>query len=164
MAVTVVETPNGQPMERLRTRLLSEIKKQKKPFGLIVYETNGGETDTTNYDFQAFAGEISYATLIYPNGREECVRGVNFVGTPLQALNNILALGDDPQLDNGFCVAESGMIPISTIAPAVLISNLELQGKDEQLVTPNILQRPKSLRHSVKKKRSKKRRQKRRSS
>jgi predicted Zn-dependent protease len=126
--------------------LIQEIKRQKKPFGLIVYETSGGETDTTNYDFQAFAGEISYATLVYPNGREVCVRGINFVGTPLQSLNNIVAVGDTKELDNGFCGAESGFIPISTIAPAVLVSNLELQGKDEELVTPHILQRPKSLR------------------
>jgi predicted Zn-dependent protease len=113
---------------------------------MIVYETSGGETDTTNYDFQAFAGEISYATLVYPSGKEVCVRGVNFVGTPLQSLGNIVAVGDSQELDNGFCGAESGLIPISTIAPAVLLSNLELQGKDEELVTPHILQRPKSLR------------------
>jgi len=146
MAVTVIEGSNGQPIDRLKAKLVQEIKRQKKPFGLIVYETSGGETDTTNYDFQAFAGEISYATLIYPNGREVCVRGINFVGTPLQSLNNIVAVGDTLELDNGFCGAESGFIPISTIAPAVLVSNLELQGKDEELVTPHILQRPKSLR------------------
>lgn len=166
MAVTVVETENGQPLDKLKAKLIQEIKRQKKPFGMVVYETNGGETDTTSYDFQAFAGEISFATLLYPNGKEVCVRGVNFVGTPLQALNNIVAVGDTPELDNAFCGAESGMIPISTISPAVLLSNLELQGKDEQLVTPHILQRPKSMRlqsrkarKSAKKKSRKKKKQ-----
>jgi predicted Zn-dependent protease len=124
-----------------------------------VYETSGGETDTTNYDFQAFSGDISYATLIYPNGREVPVRGINFVGTPLQSLNNIIAMGDTPVVDNGFCGAESGLLPITTISPAALISNLELQGKDEELVTPSILQRPKSLHR--KRKRTKQRRRKR---
>ena len=158
MAVTVVEAPNGQPIDSLKRKLIQEIRRQKKPFGMIVYETSGGETDTTNYDFQAFAGEISYATLVYPSGKEVCVRGVNFVGTPLQSLGNIVAVGDSPELDNGFCGAESGLIPISTIAPAVLISNLELQGKDEELVTPHILQRPKSLRRRKTLKNRKKRR------
>jgi predicted Zn-dependent protease len=138
---------------------VQEIKRQKKPFGMIVYETYGGETDTTNYDFQAFSGNISYATLVYPNGKEIPVRGVNFVGTPLQSLNNIIAMGDTPVLDNGFCGAESGLLPISTISPAALISNLELQGKDEELVTPSILQRPKSLHR--KRKRTKQRRRRR---
>lgn len=146
MAVTIIEGKNGLPLDKLKARLIQEIKRQKKPFGMIVYETNGGETDTSNYDFQAFSGDIAYATLIYPNGKEVAVRGVNFVGTPLQSLSNIVAVGDEQQLDNGFCGAESGLIPISTIAPAVLVSNLELQGKEEELVTPHILQRPKSLR------------------
>jgi TldD protein len=145
MAVTVIEGKNGEPLDRLKAKLIQEIKRQKKPFGMIVYETNGGETDTTNYDFQAFSGDISYATLVYPNGREVCVRGVNFVGTPLQSLSNIVALGDAPELDNGFCGAESGLLPITTIAPAVLVKNLELQGKDEELETPSILKRPQSL-------------------
>jgi predicted Zn-dependent protease len=156
MAVTIVESKSGLPLDRLKSRLVQEIKRQKKPFGMIVYETSGGETDTTNYDFQAFSGNISYATLVYPNGREIPVRGVNFVGTPLQSLNNIIAMGDTAELDNGFCGAESGLLPISTISPAALISNLELQGKDEELVTPSILQRPKSLHR--KRKRTKQRR------
>ena len=159
MAVTIVEGKNGLPIDRLKNRLIQEIKRQKKPYGLIVYETSGGETDTTNYDFQAFSGDISYATLVYPNGREVPVRGVNFVGTPLQSLNNIIAMGDTPIIDNGFCGAESGLLPITTISPAALISNLELQGKDEELVTPSILQRPKSLHR--KRKRTKQRRRKR---
>ena len=150
MAVTIVEAKNGVPLDRLKEKLIYEIKRQKKPFGMIVYETNGGETDTTNYDFQAFSGDIAYATLIYPNGREVCVRGVNFVGTPLQSLSNIIAVGDSSELDNGFCGAESGLIPISTISPPVLVSTLELQGKDEELVTPSILQRPKTLKRKRK--------------
>jgi len=162
MAVTIVETKNGLPLDRLKTRLVQEIKRQKKPFGMIVYETSGGETDTTNYDFQAFSGDISYATLLYPNGREVPVRGVNFVGTPLQSLNNIIAMGDTPVLDNGFCGAESGLLPISTISPAALISNLELQGKDEELVTPSILHRPKSLHRKRKRAKNRRRRHNRR--
>ena len=157
MAVTIVEGKDGKPLDELKSQLVQEIKKQNKPFGMIVYETSGGETDTTSYDFQAFAGDIAYATLVYPNGREVCVRGVNFVGTPLQALNNIVAVGDSLELDNGFCGAESGLIPITTISPAVLIRNLELQGKDEQHVGPAILQRPKSLRRRRPEKRNRKR-------
>jgi predicted Zn-dependent protease len=125
---------------------------------MIVYETNGGETDTTNYDFQAFSGDIAYATLVYPNGKEVCVRGVNFVGTPMQSLSNIVAVGDEPVVDNGFCGAESGLLPITTISPAVLVSNLELQGKDEELVTPSILKRPQSLHRRKKAKQHRKRR------
>jgi len=142
MAVTIIEGEDSVPMKRMKELLIEEIKAQKKPFGMIVYETSGGETETTTYDFQAFSGEISYATLVFPDGKEVCVRGVNFVGTPLQALNNIAAVGDELVLDNGYCGAESGFIPITTISPAILLRNLELQAKQEELVTQYILPGP----------------------
>lgn len=143
MGVTIIEAKKGQTIEKLRELLIREIKAQKKPFGMIVYETDGGETETTKYDFQAFRGEISFATLLYPNGKEVCVRGVNFVGTPLQSLNNIIAAGKGLAIENHYCGAESGMMPVTTISPAILLKNLELQAKDEELVTPYILPRPK---------------------
>ena len=70
------------------------------------------------------------------------MRGVNFIGTPLQALNNVIAVGDELVLNNGYCGAESGFIPITTISPAILLSNLELQAKTEELVTQFILGKP----------------------
>lgn len=143
MGVTLVTGKAPVPAADLKNLLIAEIIKQKRPFGMIVYETAGGETDTTSYDFQAFSGEISYATLVFPDGSETVVRGVDFVGTPLQALSNIIAVGDIQELDNHYCGAESGFIPVSTICPAVLLSNLELQAKDEELVTQYLLPRPK---------------------
>ena len=143
MGVTIIEGKDTCSMDKLRERLLKEIRRQKKPCGMIIYESSGGETDTTSFDFQAFYGEVSFASLIYPDGREEVIRGVNFVGTPLQAVNNVIAVGDTQELDNSYCGAESGFIPVSTISPAVLLRNLELQSKDEELVTQYILPKPK---------------------
>jgi TldD protein len=131
MAVTIIEGKNPRTMDQMKQLLLDEIRRQKKPFGLIVYETVGGETETGKHDFQAFSGDVSYATLIYPDGHEVPVSGVDLVGTPLQALDNIIAIGKEPLLVNDYCGAESGFIPISTISPAILLSNLELQAKDE---------------------------------
>ncbi|MBX7143591.1 MAG: hypothetical protein K1X79_04000 [Oligoflexia bacterium] len=143
MAVTIIEGRNMVDLKLMKEMLLQQIRKQKKPFGMIVYETSGGETETQSYDFQAFSGEISFATLVYPDGKEVVVRGVNFVGTPLQALNNIVAIGGYMEVDNSFCGAESGFIPVTTISPAALLSNLELQAKEVELVAQNILPRPK---------------------
>lgn len=143
MAVTVIDSQETCNILELRKRLLLEIKSQRKPFGLIVYETSGGETGTDSYDFQAFSGEISYATMIFPDGREKVIRGVNFIGTPLQSLNNIIASGNVKEINNGFCGAESGFIPITTISPAILLSELELHSKEEELSTPYILPKPK---------------------
>jgi TldD protein len=142
MGVTIVESKKGISLKSLVALLVREIQKQGKPFGMIVFETSGGETDTGSYNFQAFSGEVSFAVLVYPDGKQEVVRGVNFVGTPLQALQNIIAVGKESELDNSFCGAESGLIPVTTISPAVLLSSLELQAKELERVTQTVLKPP----------------------
>ena len=60
-------------------------------------------------------------------GRETLVRGVDLVGTPLATLSKIIAAGRTADVFNGYCGAESGMVPVSTVAPALLFSEVELQ-------------------------------------
>ncbi|HET7753731.1 MAG TPA: TldD/PmbA family protein, partial [Anaeromyxobacteraceae bacterium] len=60
-------------------------------------------------------------------GKEELVRGVELVGTPLASVNRVLATADDAKAFNGFCGAESGYVPVSTVAPSALVAELELQ-------------------------------------
>ncbi|MDZ4786874.1 MAG: metallopeptidase TldD-related protein [bacterium] len=144
MGVFMVESSEGKSLKELRKMLIEEIKAQGKPYGIIIYESNGGETGTTHHEFQGFQGEIAYATIIYPNAKEVTVSGLNFVGTPLQALNNIMAIGDEQEINNSYCGAESGFIPITTISPAILLNTLELQARGDDLTPPFILPRPRT--------------------
>lgn len=122
--------------DELRKMFIEEIRNSGKPYGIHIKETLGGETETSSYDFQAFMGEILHAVRVFPDGREELIRGVDFVGTPLSALDAVIAMGDDDNLDNGFCGAESGLIPVSTVSPSLLMRNLELQGQDRDRFSP----------------------------
>jgi hypothetical protein len=49
------------------------------------------------------------------------------VGTPLASIGKITATSDGEAVFNGYCGAESGYVPVSTVAPAVLLSEIELQ-------------------------------------
>ena len=64
---------------------------------------------------------------VFPDGREELVRGVEIVGTPIASINKIVATSDRTAVFNGYCGAESGYIPVSAVAPDVLMSEIELQ-------------------------------------
>ena len=55
------------------------------------------------------------------------MRGVEIVGTPLTAISKIVAAGQSSAIFNGFCGAESGYVAVSTVAPAVLLTEIELQ-------------------------------------
>lgn len=129
MGVTMVEASDGLDDDELRAAFLQEIRDQEVPYGIRIMEAYGGETSTESYDFQAFLGDIDFAARVYPDGREELVRGVDFVGTPLNAMGGILAAGKRREVDNSFCGAESGELPVSTVSPALLFDELELQSK-----------------------------------
>ena len=65
---------------------------------------------------------------VYADGRpDELVRGVDIVGTPLTVLTQIAATGDTTSVFNGICGAESGSVPVSAAAPAMLFSEMEVQ-------------------------------------
>ena len=136
MGVTLLTAEGGLTEADLKARLLEEIRRQKVPFGIRIFQADSGETATEGYDFQAFLGEISLAARVFPDGREEWIRGVNFVGTPLNAVRSIVAAGLKYEVDNAHCGAESGYIPVSTISPSLLLSRLELQSKGESAFAP----------------------------
>lgn len=142
MGNLIVSSTAPVDQERMRALFIEEIKRQNKEYGICVKECVGGETDTGSYDFQAFKGEILLAVKVFPDGREEPLRGVDFVGTPLAALEAVVCMGSDAAVDNSFCGAESGIIPVSTIAPSMLVRNLELQGRDRERLTQYALPLP----------------------
>ncbi len=136
MANLIVESHGGLGDRELKRILLDEVRKQGAPYGIRIVDATSGETATDAYNFQAFLGEANLAAKVYPDGREEWIRGVNFVGTPLNAVRNIVAAGDRCAVDNAWCGAESGDVPVSTISPALVVSELELQAKPDAPYTP----------------------------
>lgn len=136
MGVTIVESHDGLDARALRRKLLEEIRRQGAPYGMRIIEASSGETATDSYNFQAFLGEVNLAAKVFPDGREELIRGVNFIGTPLNAIRSIVAAGRELEVDNAFCGAESGYLPVSTISPALVVSELELQSKAEARYSP----------------------------
>jgi predicted Zn-dependent protease len=131
------------PVAQLKERLLEEVRRQGKPFGLIIRDITGGSTNTSNYGFQAFKGQ---PRLVYrvdaKTGVETLVRGVEMVGTPLTTVSKIIATSDTEGVFNGYCGAESGFVPVSTVAPAVLMSEIELQRTQRAMERPPILPPP----------------------
>jgi predicted Zn-dependent protease len=142
MGLTIIESENGLGDRALRQILLDEIRRQQVPYGIRIIEASSGETATEAYNFQAFLGEINLASKVFPDGREEWIRGVNFVGTPLNAIRGIVAAGKRHEVDNAYCGAESGYVPLTTISPAIVVSELELQSKADTPYSPYTLPIP----------------------
>ena len=131
-----------KPVGRM-ANLIAEAKHQGKPYGLIIRDITGGNTNTSSYGYQAFKGvpRMVYRVDV-KTGQEILVRGVEIVGTPLSSMNRIMATGRKAGIFNGSCGAESGNVPVSTVAPAVLLQEIELQRAVEGKDRPPILMSP----------------------
>lgn len=128
MGNLIVRSRKQVPMTELRRLLVEEAKRQGKPYGLVIQDITGGNTNTMSYGYQAFKGTPRLAYRVdVATGRQELVRGVELVGTPLSSVSRVLATGDEARAFNGYCGAESGYVAVSTVAPAALVSEIELQ-------------------------------------
>ncbi|WP_224250183.1 TldD/PmbA family protein [Hyalangium gracile] len=143
MANLVVSSTKQVSDTELKRQLIAEAKRQGKPYGLIIRDITGGNTNTASYGYQAFKGvpRMVYRVDVR-DGKETLVRGVEIVGTPLSAINRVMATGQKQGIFNGFCGAESGMVPVSTVAPAVLLQEIELQRTMEGKDRPPLLTSP----------------------
>jgi predicted Zn-dependent protease len=139
----IVESNKAVTNAQLRAKLVELIKDQNKPYGLLIDDIAGGFTFTGRGQPQAFQVEPLVVYKVFPDGRpDELVRGVDIVGTPLAALTKIVATGDTTEVFNGYCGAESGYVPVSAAAPAILTSELEVQKKQSSTDRPPILPPP----------------------
>ena len=127
----------------LRQQLIDEAKKQGKPYGLYFEDISSGFAVTQRSSPQAFQVIPLVVWRVYVDGRpDELVRGVAIVGTPLAAMKRIVATGDHPEVFNGQCGAESGTVPVSAVAPAMLVSEIETQRQPQGIDRPPILPIP----------------------
>ena len=139
----IVTSTNEVSDAKLREMLKAEAKKQGKAYGLYFEDISSGFAVTTRRSPQAFQVIPLVVYRVYVDGRpDELVRGVSIVGTPQAALSSILATGDKQDIFNGECGAESGTVPVSAVAPAMLVSKIETQKQAQGTARPPIMPPP----------------------
>ena len=137
------------PVAELKRRLIDLIQTRSKPYGILVRKMDFPST-ATGEELRNLAGggqgggrPISPPILIYkvfPDGRQELIRGVRFKGLNTRSFKDILAAGDDVNvlnyMDNQALFALVGganyTTEASVAAPSVLVDDLELSRTDDQ--------------------------------
>ncbi len=138
----MVEASQTVPRPELKKMLIERIKKSKKPYGLLFDDIKGGFTYTSRYIPNSFSVMPTVVYRIYPDGREELVRGLDLIGTPLIAFSKIVAADDQVGVFDGVCGAESGWLPVSAVAPGLLLEQIEVQRKEKSQEAKPILPDP----------------------
>jgi len=139
----IVSSSQTMTNEALRQKLIALVKEKGLPYGLLIDDIAGGFTFTGRAQPQAFQVTPLVVYRVFADGRpDQLVRGVNIVGTPLVSLTKIVATSDKQEIFNGYCGAESGSVPVSAVAPAILISEMEFAKKETSTDRPPILPPP----------------------
>lgn len=143
MGNTIIEASKTHTRDELRAKLRKHAKEQGLEYGVLVSDIEGGFTLTGRVMPNAFNVRASTAWRVYVDGRDdELVRGIDLVGTPFVAFSNLRAAGQQVEVFNGHCGAESGWVPVSAVAPDLLFERLEFQLKEKGQERPPLLEKP----------------------
>lgn len=132
--------------QALRGLLISEAKRQNKEYGLLFDQISGGYTFTSTGSEQTYYVNPLLVYKVFVDGRpDQLIRGAEIVGTPLAALERVIAAGTDSAVFNGKCGRESGPVLVSAVAPSLLIQSIETKRKSKTFEKEPILPDPLTL-------------------
>lgn len=146
----------------LKARLIQMCKDRDKPYGLLLrkldFPYSGSNTElqalqTVSAQSGGSVRPVSPPVLIYrvyPDGREELVRGLRFKGLSTRSLRDILAASTETALfayiNNGAPLARAGVAgyiaATSVVAPGLLFDELEVDRLQEPLEKPPLVPPP----------------------
>jgi predicted Zn-dependent protease len=131
----------------LKRKLMEMVQARGKAYGIIVRKLDFPQTGSTA-DIRRRPGSsaVTPPLLVYkvfPDGREELVRGLSFSGVTLRSLRDINAASDQEHIFD--YVAGGGgnyVVGHSVIAPSVLFEDMEFERRESDWPQPPIVPPP----------------------
>jgi TldD protein len=157
-----VKPAQSTPLADLKARLIQMCKERDKPYGLLIrkldFPFSGGNADiqtlrNTSANSGGSQRPVSPPVLmfrVYPDGREELIRGMGFKGLSTRSLRDILAASAETTvfdyINNGAPLAHTGgggyIALTSVISPGLLFDELEVDRLQDQLQKPPLVPPP----------------------
>jgi hypothetical protein len=157
-----VKARETAPEADLKKRLLEMIQQRGKPYGLLLrkldYPTTSNSEELRRLSMASSqrggsARIVSPPVLafrVYPDGREELVRGLRFRALNVRSLRDIVAASDTEHFFDfiGAVAATPGTSPSgfvtthTVVAPSVLFEDMELDRREEDWPKPPIVPPP----------------------
>jgi hypothetical protein len=157
-----VKAKQTVPAAELKRRFLDLLKQREKSFGIVLRKLDYPSTLTQN-EIRRLSQASSQrggsarvisppllAYRVYPDGREELVRGLRFRSINVRSLRDIISASDSEHLFD--FLSQGAQVPgaggsgyVSThtvISPAVLFEDMELDRREEDWPKPPIVPAP----------------------
>jgi TldD protein len=146
----IVTSRETNSVQDLKKKIIDLCQQRALPYGIIIRKMDFPSTAPLDEARKMLAGAGAgrtavsmplYVYKLYPDGREELIRGVRLRGLNARSLKDILAAGNDSTtlnyLENGAPFALLGLgsssAAVSVAAPSVLIDDLELTKVDDEM-------------------------------
>jgi predicted Zn-dependent protease len=151
-----VKATESKSLTELKAQMIQMVSQSGKPYGMLVRKLDFPYSGATN-ELQAVvqanaqgggaARPVSPPLLVYrvyPDGREELVRGLRFHGVSTRSLRDIVAASSETALfefvntSTLMALLGSGgyLAPTSVVSPGLLFDELEMDVPREQLPKP----------------------------
>lgn len=157
-----VKPAETTPLADLKTRLIQMCKERDKPYGLLIrkldfpFVGSNAEIQTLQTASANSGGSVRPVSppilmyRVYPDGREELIRGMRFRGLSTRSLRDILAASTETTvfdyINNGAPLARSGVggyvALTSVISPGLLFDELEVDQLQNSLQKPALVPPP----------------------
>jgi predicted Zn-dependent protease len=157
----LVQCRDGVPRADLKKKLLELVKQRNKPYGILVrrmdYPSSASMVELRRLA-NAMQGSGSSRPVssplemfrVYPDGREEAIRGVRFRGMNARLLRDILAVGNDPEpmeyMLNTAPLALMGaggyVVGASVVCPSLLFDEVDIERPQEERPRPPVVMPP----------------------
>jgi hypothetical protein len=157
-----VKANQSKPLADLKKDLIQMIQQQNKPYGMLVrkldFPFSGGSNELqalaqASSQSGGSARPVSPPVLVYrvyPDGREELVRGLRFRGLSTRTLRDIMGASQETALldfvNNGAPLAFLGvggyLAPSSIVSPGLLFEELEFEPPRDELPKEPIVPPP----------------------
>jgi TldD protein len=156
-----VRSSESVSSDALRAKLIEMIQARSKPYGIIIrkmdYPSSASGEEIrrllTTASQSGSARPVSSPILayrVYPDGKEELVRGLRFRNLTARSLRDILAVSDESyalhflyNLAPMSLIGAGGYVaPSSVIAPSLLFEDLELERSQDDTPKPSVVPPP----------------------
>ena len=156
-----ISATETKPLADLKKQLIDLCKQRNKPYGMLVrkldYPSSASVADLQSIIGGAMrngtARPITPPILVYkvyPDGREELVRGLHFRGLNARSMRDIVAASAETSvfhfLNNGAPFAFLGLggflAPASVVSPSLLFEEVEFEKPQDELSKPPLVAPP----------------------
>ena len=146
-----IQASETVPLAELKRKMIDILKTRDKPYGILIRKMDFPSSASFEELRRLISGSANsgsakpvsipiLAYRLYPDGREELVRGLRFRGFNARSFKDILAASDEEYvfdfLENGAPMALMGsggaVAQSCVVAPSVLIDDLEMERMEEE--------------------------------